>query len=208
MINEREELQLLRNNCKIEFNSRYSKIYEDKPYVLSNIEVGDFSFCWGRFLIYPNPNSSKVIIKKFCSIADSVTFILNGNHHTDYATQYSRFYKLRFVNKFHDIVIKKGNIIVGNDVWIGYGATILEGVELGDGSVVAASSVITKNVPPYAIVAGNPAKVIRYRFSDKNIDNLLEMQWWDWTDNMLVKCMPHLLSSNIDMLYELYKLSK
>jgi virginiamycin A acetyltransferase len=74
----------------------------------------------------------------------------------------------------------KGNTIVGNDVWIGYNVTILPGITIGDGAIIAANTTVTKNVPPYSIVGGNPSKVIKKRFSDEQIETLLELKWWDW----------------------------
>lgn len=86
---------------------------------------------------------------------------------------------------------------IGNDVWIGYGATILSGVRIGDGAIVGANAVVTKDVPPYAIVAGNPAHVIRMRFSPQIISDLLQIQWWNWPFDKIRKNMPLLLSDNI-----------
>ena len=76
----------------------------------------------------------------------------------------------------------RGDVIIGNDVWIGYGATILSGVSIGDGAAIGACSLVVKDVPPYAIVAGNPAQVIRYRFDEETIHKLLKIRWWDWPD--------------------------
>ena len=125
----------------------------------------------------------KLIIGKFCMIASDVKFIMNGaNHLTDAISAYpfaifggDWAYAMEGKEYPH-----KGDIIVGNDVWIGYNATIMAGVKIGDGAIIAANSTVVKDVPPYTIVGGNPASVIRKRFSDETIERLLELKWWDW----------------------------
>ena len=92
----------------------------------------------------------------------------------------------------------KGDIIVGNDVWIGAKATIMSGVKIGDGAIVGATATVTKDVPPYAIVAGNPAKIIKYRFNEKQIESLLKIAWWDWTEDRIKTEAMTLWSDNID----------
>ena len=135
----------------------------------------------------------KLIIGKFCMIASGVTFIMNGaNHPMDGITAYP-FYI--FGNGWEKATPQsgelpyKGDTVIGNDVWIGSNATIMPGVHIGDGAIIATNSTVTKDVAPYSIVGGNPAKVLRKRFSEKKIKELLEMQWWNWeldkiTDNL------------------------
>jgi len=135
----------------------------------------------------------KLIIGKFCMIASGVTFIMNGaNHPMDGITAYP-FYI--FGNGWEKATPQpgelpyKGDTVIGNDVWIGSNATIMPGVHIGDGAIIATNSTVTKDVDPYSIVGGNPAKVLRKRFSEKKIKELLEMQWWNWeldkiTDNL------------------------
>lgn len=113
-------------------------------------------------------------IGRFCSIAEGVTFLLSGEHRYDCITSYP-FKVLNF--GFEKEAVSKGKIIVGDDVWIGFNSLILSGVNIGQGAVVAAGSVIVKDVPPYAIVGGNPAKVIKYRFSEKIIEKLLSIDF-------------------------------
>ncbi|MEM6767855.1 MAG: CatB-related O-acetyltransferase [Bacteroidota bacterium] len=125
----------------------------------------------------------KLIIGKFCMIASDVTFIMNGaNHLSEAITTYpfaifGKDWTNAMEGKEYPV---KGDTIIGNDVWIGYGATIMPGVTIGDGAIIATKSVVTKDVVPYAIVGGNPAKEIRKRFSPSEIQDLLDIKWWDW----------------------------
>jgi acetyltransferase-like isoleucine patch superfamily enzyme len=199
------ELISLRNACKEEFDKRCKDLYKNMPFVLASIEIGDFSYCWGRFLIYHSTDKQKVKIGKFSGIADDATFLLNGNHNYNFQTQYTRFLRCESLNiSKEELHIFKGDIVVKNDVWIGYRANIMEGITIENGAVVAAGSVVTKDVPPYAIVGGNPAKIIKYRFDEKIIENLLEMQWWDWDLEHIAEAMPLLLSTDIEGLYKYY----
>jgi hypothetical protein len=101
-------------------------------------------------------------------------------------------------HKYPYPIKSKGDINVGNDVWIGYEALVLSGVRIGDGAVVGARSVVTKDVPPYAIVAGNPAKLIRYRFSPEVVEQLLDLKWWDKSEEWISQNMVYLLSEDFD----------
>ncbi|WP_305121102.1 CatB-related O-acetyltransferase [Desertivirga xinjiangensis] len=124
-----------------------------------------------------------ITIGSYCSIARG-TAIQEHNHNWNSATSY--FIKYRIFNKpYGSDVVSKGPIILGNDVWIGTQSVILTGVTIGDGAVVAANSVVTKDVPPYAIVGGTPAKVLKYRFSAEIIEKLLEVKWWEWAESKL-----------------------
>ncbi len=128
-------------------------------------------------------STDKLIIGKFCMIASGVEFIMNGaNHLTESISAYpfaifGADWASAMARKEYP---HKGDTIVGNDVWIGYQATVMAGVKIGDGAIIAAKSVVTKDVPPYAIVGGNPAQIIRKRFSDSQIQYLLDLKWWDW----------------------------
>ncbi|MHB1096000.1 MAG: CatB-related O-acetyltransferase [Gemmatimonadaceae bacterium] len=155
------------------------------------IEVGDYTYYDDpagaeRFeenvLYHFDFIGDRLVIGKFCSIAAGVRFLMNGgNHHV--ATMSSYPFSI-FGNGWEaaapELWPYKGDTCVGNDVWIGYGATILPGVTIGDGAVIGSLSVVTGDVPPYAIVGGNPARVIRHRFDDATIARLLELRWWNW----------------------------
>lgn len=147
----------------------------------------------------------KLIIGKFCMIASDVKFIMNGaNHLTDSLSTYPFAI---FGNGWENAMEgksypQKGNIHIGNDVWIGYNATIMAGVHIGDGAIIAANSTITKDVEPYTIVGGNPAKKIRKRFSEDVITKLLELKWWNWNIEKITKNIKNLTENKIDKLIE------
>ena len=125
----------------------------------------------------------QLIIGKFCMIASNVTFIMNGaNHLTDAISTFPfAIFGGDWANAMDGKTYpNKGNTTIGNDVWIGYNATIMAGVTIGNGAIIATNSVVTKDVEPYTIVGGNPAKVIKKRFSEERIEQLLEMAWWNW----------------------------
>ena len=155
-----------------------------------NITVGDYTY----YDDFDNPLNfeknvlyhfdfigDELIIGKFCAIASDAKFIMNGGNHQ--ADGFSTFPFAIFGNGWEKAVPNypyKGNIEIGNDVWIGYEAVIMPGVIIGDGAIIGSKSVVTKNIPPYSIVGGNPAQVIRKRFDEKTIQDLLDIQWWNW----------------------------
>jgi len=147
----------------------------------------------------------KLIIGKFCMIASGATFIMNGaNHLTNAITTYPFAI---FGNGWENAMEgksypQKGNINIGNDVWIGYNATIMAGVTIGDGAIVAANATVIKDVLPYSIVGGNPALEIKKRFSDDTIAKLLELSWWDWDIEKITKNIQNLTDKNIDKLFK------
>ena len=143
----------------------------------------------------------KLVIGKFCMIASGVTFIMNGaNHLTDAISTYpfaifGHGWEGAMEGKQYPT---KGDTIIGNDVWIGYNATIMAGVTIGDGAIIAANSTVTKDVAPYAIVGGNPAAEIRKRFDEDRIRKLLEIKWWDWPIEKITDKV-HLLTGKIEI---------
>lgn len=136
-------------------------------------------------------------IGNFCSFAEDVWILLGGGHRTDWVTTYPFSILFEGGDQFKGLPYTKGDIVIGNDVWVCTGATILSGVTVGDGAVVAAKSVVTKDVPPYAVVAGNPARVVKMRFSDEQIESLKRIQWWDWPVEKIQAEFPLLLSQDI-----------
>lgn len=181
----------------------------------SNIIVGDYTY-YDDFESVENFEKNvkylfdfvgdKLIIGKFCMIASDVTFIMNGANHLTEAISAYPF--AIFGGDWSDAMEgksypTKGDTIIGNDVWIGYGATIMAGVNVGDGAIIASKSVITKDVKPYTIVGGNPAKEIRKRFSDETINELLELRWWDWPIEKITQNIQKLTSNNLKVLKNL-----
>lgn len=144
------------------------------------VEVGDCTYGGLRVLTYNKDN--KLRIGKFCSIAQDVMFILSGEHYTNHISSYP--YKVWIMNEKQEGA-SKGNIIVDDDVWIGFRSTILSGVHIGQGAIVAAGSVVTKDVPPYSIVGGVPAKVLKYRFEPEIVEELLKIDYSRLTDEMI-----------------------
>lgn len=143
-------------------------------------------------------SESKVIIGNYSSISPRVTFITGGIHPTNWISTYPFRARWQLDGAFEDgMPTTKGDIYVGSDVWIGTGAIILSGAYVGHGAIIAARSVVSEDIPPYAIVAGVPAKVIRYRFDQDVIRQLLEIQWWNWSDEKIKESISWLSSPNI-----------
>lgn len=143
----------------------------------------------------------KLIIGKFCSIAKGVEFVMNGaNHMLDCYSAYP----FEVIDEFKGLSrpfskrANKGDTVVGNDVWIGQNATILPGIQIGDGAIIGANSVVAKDVPPYCVVAGNPAQIKKYRFDKETIELLLKLKWWDKDIEEIKKLIPFLSSENLD----------
>jgi virginiamycin A acetyltransferase len=145
----------------------------------------------------------KLHIGKFCMIASGVEFIMNGaNHLADAVSSYP--FAIFGDDWAHAMEGKtyptKGDIVIGNDVWIGYQATILSGVTVGHGAIIGSKSVVASDVPPYSIVAGNPARIIRKRFDDETIEKLLALAWWDWDLEKITKNVVHLTGNDMSKL--------
>jgi virginiamycin A acetyltransferase len=145
----------------------------------------------------------KLIIGKFCMIASDVKFIMNGaNHLTKALTTYpfaifGQGWENAMEGKHYP---KKGDILIGNDVWIGYNATIMAGVTIGNGAIVATNATVIKDVEPYTIVGGNPATLIKKRFSDDVIEKLLKLKWWDWSIEKITENIQNLTGIDINKL--------
>ena len=155
-------------------------------YTIYNDFAGDpLQFEKNNVLYHYPVNHDKLIIGKFCSIACGAKFLFNSANHTlgSLSTYpFPIFYEewgldIKNVATAWD---NKGDIVIGNDVWVGYEAVIMAGITIGDGAVIGARAVVTKDVPPYTVVGGVPAKPIRKRFPDKTVSMLLELQWWNW----------------------------
>jgi virginiamycin A acetyltransferase len=178
------------------------------------INIGDYTY-------YDDPNGSehfernvlylypfmgdKLIIGKFCAIAKDVKFIMNGaNHKINCISTYP--FSI-FGNGWEKVTPKieelpfKGDTEVGNDVWIGYDSLIMPGIKIGDGAIIAARSLVVNDVPPYTLVGGNPAKIIKKRFTEETIKILLDIKWWDWDIEKITRNLEIITSANpIDLL--------
>ncbi len=189
----------------------YDKEIYVKPTVTNkNIIVGDFTYIAdSEFESYVTHhydfNDDRLIIGKFCQIASGVEFVMNGANHQMNAVSTFPFYTLEGWEQnpplAEDLPLK-GDTVIGNDVWIGQNSTILPGVHIGDGAIIGANSVVGSSVDPYTIVAGNPARLIRKRFSDKLIKILEELRWWDLSVEEINGLIPTLTSSNLKKVEE------
>ena len=157
-------------------------------------------------VLYQYPiNHDCLVIGRYCSIACGAKFLFNAANHTQKSLSTYPF-PIFFdqwsldVKDITNAWDKKGDIIVGNDVWIGYDATIMAGVTIGDGAIIAARAVVTKDVPAYTIVGGMPAKPIKRRFTDEVIEQLLEIQWWFWDDDKVKAHIHHIMNGNVEQL--------
>src|SRR5262245_17987863 len=160
-------------------------------------KVGEFSYGVPNVLSWGEP--ATLVIGKFCSFADGIDILLGGNHRPDWVSTYP-FPAISHWPEAKDILghpATNGDVIIGSDVWIGYKATILSGVTVGDGAVVGARAVVTRDVPAYAVVGGNPARLIRMRFSDEIIRRLLEIRWWEWDLERIRRHIPLLMQPDI-----------
>ena len=147
--------------------------------VPEDVEAGPGTYFGGKPTILWPKYGSKLIVGNYTSIAANVTFFLGGHHHMDGVSM-----RLQRRGKSS---YSKGDIRIGSDVWICHGAVILDGVTIGDGAVVGAFSVVASDVEPYAVVVGNPAKVVKYRFDEPICKALLKIRWWDWSKEKIVE---------------------
>ena len=155
-------------------------------------------FSYGKPTVLRWGEEATLAIGNFCSISSGVTILLDGVRRPDWITSFP-FHS--FQKEFKSVPghpATKSKVIIGNDVWIGINALILSGITIGDGAIIGAQSVVTKDVEPYTIVAGNPAKVIRTRFDNETINELLKIKWWNWSIERIKENMPLLLSNNIN----------
>ncbi|ACL74238.1 streptogramin A acetyl transferase [Thioalkalivibrio sulfidiphilus HL-EbGr7] len=180
-----------------------------------NIIIGDYTYYddpedsenFERNVLYHFPFvGDKLIIGRFCAIARGVKFIMNGANHK--LSGISTYPFQIFANGWESFAPAeeefpyKGDTVIGNDVWIGYEALIMPGVQIGNGAVISARSVVTKDVPAYSIVGGNPAKVIRQRFTDEEIETLEAIAWWDWPVEKITRHLAQIMAGDVDALLD------
>ena len=192
----------------------YLKNVIDNP----NIQIGDYTiyndfvhdpreFLKNNVLYHYPINKDRLIIGKFCSIACGAKFLFNSANHkmTSLSTYtFPLFFEEWGLEKENVAQAwdQKGDIIIGNDVWIGYEAVILSGVTIGDGAVIGCRAVVTKDVPPYTIVGGVPAKPIRKRFDEETIKELQKIKWWDWPEEKIAGKIPAIQAGDLEELRE------
>jgi Acetyltransferase (isoleucine patch superfamily) len=205
------------NSRKIYPRSGDSETIYLKPAITKpNIIVGDYTM-YNDFVndpikfeknnvLYHYPiNHDKLIIGKYCSIACGAKFMFTSGNHT--MSSLSTYPFPIFYEEWElggcsvtEAWDNKGDIVIGNDVWIGYEAVVMQGVHIGDGAIVGTRAVVTKDVPPYTIVGGIPAKEIKKRFSDEVIEKLKELHWWDWDEQAVQRNLPDIMRGNVDLL--------
>ena len=188
--------------------SRDESVTYIKPTLIGhpNIEVGEYTYYDGqnftsRVTHHYDFIGDKLIIGKFCQIGRNVEFIMNGANHQMNSVSTYPFYIFKGWEqdppKMEDLPFK-GDTVVGNDVWIGQNAVILPGVHSGDGCIIGANAVVASDMPPYSVMVGNPAKVIRKRFDDEMIELLEKLQWWNLSEKQIQKLIPILSNSDIN----------
>jgi virginiamycin A acetyltransferase len=187
-----------------------------KPLVNApNVEIGDYTYYDDpngpegfveRCVLYHYPFiGDKLIIGRFCAIAEGVQFIMNGANHamSGFSTYpfniFGKGWEEGFdIQTWNDAV--RGNTVVGNDVWIGYQATIMPGLKINDSAIIASKAVVTRDVPPYAIVGGNPARVIKMRYDSATIARLLKIAWWDWPVDKITRNLDAIRGADLERL--------
>ncbi len=163
--------------------------------------IGAYSY--GRPKVRFPESGRKLTIGRYCSIADKVEILLGGGHRLDWGSTYP-FAAMRGLfpdaDAPEDYHVSRGDVVIGHDVWLGSGCMILSGVTIGHGAVIAARAVVSRDVPPYAVVAGNPARVVRHRFPPDIVDDLVAARWWDKPAAEVSRLVPLLQSEDITAL--------
>jgi len=157
-------------------------------------QIGRWTYGWPE--IHRWRSTQQLSIGAFCSIAAGVKILLGGEHRIDFVSTYP-FGQFFGTGEKDAHEWSRGDVLIGNDVWIGEDATILSGTRIGDGAVIGACSLVRGEIPPYAIAVGNPARVVRYRFPASVVDELLRIRWWEWDDETIRRRAPELMSADL-----------
>ncbi|WP_411895322.1 CatB-related O-acetyltransferase [Winogradskyella sp. A2] len=178
-----------------------SKFMKDNP-LYAKYSIGTMTYGFPK--VYDYNDGTDLEIGSFCSFADNVNILIGGEHHSDFV---STFPFTTFFKGDYQIRDKKskGGVKIGNDVWVANNVTILSGITIGDGAVLGAGSVVTKDVKDYEIVGGNPAKHLKYRFTDEQISNMKAVAWWDWDMDKIKANYSLIMSNNIDLFIEKHR---
>lgn len=202
------------------FETPYKLVSLSKQVTNPNIIVGDFSYYAGyyhghsfddcaHYLMPDRQDVDKLYIGKFCAIGTGVVFMMGGNqgHHSEWisAFPFAMHDDCKHFKNLPRLYAGAGDTIIGNDVWIGEEAVIMPGIIIGDGAIIGSRAVVTRDVEPYSVVVGNPARHVHYRFSEENIAMLMEMQWWDWPVERIEQEITTICSKNIAELYRKWK---
>ena len=177
-----EKLEIKTENIKWRKNNKHNNTYMRNHFDISRVTVGNYTYGVLNVLMHYHNHSVK--IGSFCSIAPNVVFIVESDHSLNTISSFP--FKTKCLNMGRE-ALSKGNIIVEDDVWIGYGAVVLSGVHIGKGAVIAAGSVVNKDVPPYSIVGGIPEKIIKKRLSESTIDKLIHFDYSKLTIDIIKK---------------------
>lgn len=184
------------------FLKRLARYFRQRRSLRLNRKYPQYEFGEGTYSsnlkVYSWHEGATLRIGSYCSLADGVQIYLGGEHNMDWVTTYPFSVLWKAGRKIPGHPKTKGNVIIGSDVWIGRESMIMSGVAVGHGAVIGARSLVTGDVSPYAVVAGNPAREIRKRFDDETIRKLLNIKWWDWEKARIEKALPMLLSNRID----------
>ncbi len=197
-----KELKISQDQWEIALKLK-SLFKKKKPSWKELYDVGTGTYGEPAILHWGEPATLKV--GAYCSIADGVKIYLGGNHRVDWITTYPFTEFRESARRISGHPSTKGDVIIGHDVWIGDDAKILSGVNIGNGAVIGSSAVVTSNVAPYSIVGGNPAKHIKMRFTEEEIETLESLQWWYWDESKLDSAMPHLLQGDVSVLQSFSK---
>jgi virginiamycin A acetyltransferase len=168
------------------------------PYFMSHnrkysaFHIGEGTYGYPEIAFYDA--GAKLTIGTYCGFAPKVTILLGGEHHHDWVSSYPFSLLDEKARLLPGYPFSKGDVTIGNDVWVGYEALILSGVSIGDGAVIAARSLVTKDVEPYSIVGGVPAKHLKYRFDENTVESLRRIAWWSWSKPEIEKAW-HLIQS-------------
>jgi len=174
----------------------YLTEYFEKYYPDMGYKAGQYSYGTPKILDWGEGKTLSV--GKFCSLGPETVIYLGGNHRTDWVTTFPFTTLDPVAAGVRGHPHSRGDVVIGHDVWMGRASSILSGVKVGHGACISAHAVVTKDVPAYAIVAGNPARIVKYRFNERQIDKLLEICWWDFPIEEIRALYPQLLSNSID----------